>query len=79
MPPPTTARVEYVLTGQEGTVHRSRSNLRCTQCGTTIPQGAYFTRRALPITGTVCVICDRCRPFRHVELPPDVEALASLS
>lgn len=79
MQPSNAKRVEYVPSGQEGLAHRSRSAIQCTLCGQRIPVGAYYTRRALPVTGTVFVVCPDCRPFRSLPQPAAAETDATLA
>jgi hypothetical protein len=50
--------------GREVPVYRALRTLLCSSCGTTIGEGALFTRRALPGGGLrVAAECRECAPF----------------
>lgn len=72
----TGVKVEYTLTGRDGVAYRSISDQRCLICGATILRGALFTRHTMPMSGTVCVICELCQPFVVTAPLPEIEVLA---
>ena len=73
-----TVSVTFTPSGRAGHARRSLSDLRCTLCGATIPQGTLYTQQALALTGTLCVTCVACRPFQCAALVvvPDLVSTA---
>lgn len=43
--------------------------LRCDVCGALIAEDHGFTRRSVPATGRIQIVCEHCQPFRLVSLP----------
>jgi hypothetical protein len=65
--------IDRVRSGFTGELITDVAPQRCSHCGDTIPPGMFFTRRTLSATGATHLICERCQPFRLIDLPISVE------
>lgn len=71
-------QVEYVQPEMAEQVLGHALTLRCDVCGVSMAEEHGFTRRSVPATGRIQLVCEHCQPFRLVSLPIAPERVHTL-